>query len=249
MKIAVSGIPRGYQFPRADGNWLLAKHRAQIRSVAPEIELVEIPAHQVSDVADIEVLFAEGGNTIHYPGELDRADYEKFFTPGLGWVQLCSTGFSENITPEILAGTVTLTNSPGIHTNPIAESVVAAMLAHAKRIQQRAANQQRHAWDRLDNDELAGRTVCIIGLGRIGQRVAQLCKAFDMRVIGMNRSGRHAANVDAVFAAGALTQHLPEADYVVLAAPHTPETENLLGEAAFRAMKPSAYLINVGREK
>jgi lactate dehydrogenase-like 2-hydroxyacid dehydrogenase len=82
-------------------------------------------------VGGFEVLLAEGGNRTNYPGELDWEDYCRFFTPSLEWVQLCSTGFSDNITPQVLDGTVTLTNAPGLHTNPIAESVLAAMLDHA----------------------------------------------------------------------------------------------------------------------
>lgn len=247
MKIAVSGIPRGYQFPGADGNWLLDKHRAQILAAAPGAQLVEIPAHQVAEVADIEVLLAEGGNRVHYHGELDWEDYGKFFTPSLRWVQLCSAGFSDNLTPEIVAGTVVLTNAPGVHTRAIAESVLAAILSHAKHLPQRLANQQQHAWTTLANDELYGRTALILGLGQLGQAVAQLCKAFGMRVIGARRSRVHAPYVDELFDTGSLQHKLPEADYVVLTLPHTPATANLLDASAFRAMKPSAYLINVGR--
>ena len=111
MKIAVSSIPRGYQFPGPDGNWLLDKHRAQIFAAAPGAQLVEISAHQLAEVEGIEVLLAEGGNRVHYGGELDWEDYRRFFTPSLRWVQLCSADFSDNLTPEIVAGTVVLTNA------------------------------------------------------------------------------------------------------------------------------------------
>ena len=113
LKVAVSGIPRGYQFPGPDGNWMTDKHREQIASISSDIELIEIPAHKVDNVSGIDVVLAEGGNRVHYPGELDWEDYQKFFTPQLKWVQLCSTGFSDNITPEVLDGSVTLTNAPG----------------------------------------------------------------------------------------------------------------------------------------
>ena len=79
IRIAVSGIPRGYHFPRADGNWLEKKHKEQILSISSAIELVETPAHTVNDVEGIEVLLAEGGNRAHYSGELDWEDYQKFF--------------------------------------------------------------------------------------------------------------------------------------------------------------------------
>jgi phosphoglycerate dehydrogenase-like enzyme len=250
VRVAVSGIPRGYQFPRPDGNWLLPQHREQILAVSPEIELIELPetkVHGMKSVEDIEVLLAEGGNTTHYAGELDREDYEKFFIHGLKWVQLCSTGFSDNITPEILDGRVTLTNSPGIHTIPIAESVLAAMLEHAKRLGQRRIDQSSRVWRQIYCNDLEGSTVLLIGLGNLGKRTAKLCKAFGMRVIGTKRSMGPVENVDLVFPASDLKKHLPEADYIVVVAPLTPETEGLLGEAEFRAMKRSAYFINVGR--
>ncbi|MCP4536961.1 MAG: D-2-hydroxyacid dehydrogenase [Chloroflexi bacterium] len=197
----------------------------------------------------IQVLLAEGGNRVHYSGELDWEDYSKFFTPSLEWVQLCSTGFSDNITHQILKGTVTLTNAPGLHTVPIAESVIAAMLDHAKCFKQRKIDQKNREWNRIKNDELCGRTVLIIGLGKIGKRVAQLCKAFDMRVIGTKRRIEPVENLDTIFPVSELVKHIPQADYVVLALPHTSETENLLGEIEFRAMKGSAYFINIGRGK
>jgi len=250
IRVAVSGIPRGYQFPRPDGNWLLDKHRKQILAVSPKIELIEFPEtviHGMRSVEEIEVALTEGGNTTHYAGELDREDYEKFFTPNLKWMQLCSTGFSDNITQEILDGRVTLTNSPGIHTIPIAESVLAAMLEHAKRFSQRREDQEKRLWRQVYCNDLEGTTVLLIGLGNLGKRIARLCKAFDMRVIGTKRRPGPVENIDHVFPANELKKHLPEADYVVVVAPHTPETEGLLGEEEFTAMKKQCYFINVGR--
>jgi len=247
IRVAVSGVPRGYQFPRPDGNWLQEKHRRRILETSPDIELIEVPADRVKGDEEAEVVLAEGGNRTHYPGELDWEDYERFFTPSLRWVQLCSTGFSDNITPEILEGRVTLTNAPDLHTVPIAESVVAAMLAHAKNLKQRRLDQMAHRWAQLRNDELHGRTALLIGLGNIERRAARLCKAFDMKVIGTKRRVEPVPNVDTVFPAEELLDSLPEADYVVVAAPLTPETMHMLGEPEFKAMKRSAYFINVGR--
>lgn len=252
MKIVVSGIPRGYHFPKPDGNWLQDRHRQQIRQVSTGVELVEIPPDQVgeADLSGVEIALAEGGNRTHYPGELDWDDYQRLFCPSLRWVQLCSTGFSDNVTPEVLGGTVTLTNAPGLHTVAIAESVLAGMLAHAKLLDARRRDQQAREWRSLRCDEISGRTVLIIGLGRIGFRVAQLCRAFGMRVIGTRRSSAQLPeHTDLVFAPTDLGSYLPEADYVVVAAPLTPETEGMVGERQLAAMKSTAYLVNVGRGK
>lgn len=249
LRLAVSGIPRGYQRPRTDGNWLTDAHRASIEAAAPGVDIREIPAHAVTDAGaeGLDVLLAEGGNRTHYPGELDRADYERFFTPSLRWVQICSTGFSDNVTPQVLDGTVTLTNAPGLHTIPIAESVLAAMLDHAKRLKQRRADQRNRVWRQLANDELFGRTVLIVGLGRIGQQVAILCQTFGMRVVGTRRSPGSVEHVDEVFPPSELIDRLVTADFIVIAVPHTPETIDMLDARAFSAMKASAYLVNVGR--
>ena len=198
-------------------------------------------------VNDVEVALAEGGNYTHYAGELDRKDYEKFFTPSLRWVQLCSTGFSDNVTPEILDGSVTLTNSPGIHTIPIAESVMAAILEHAKLLGQRKVDQKERRWRQLMCEDLEGQTILLVGLGNLGKRVARLSKAFDMRVIGTKKTVESVPNVDEVFPLCQLVEHISEADYVVELAPLTPETEGLISETAFMAMKRSCYFINVGR--
>ncbi len=253
FKIVVSGIPRGYQDLRPDGNWLTEEYRERILSTSPDIELVEIPANEVhrheGRLEGVEVAFAEGGNRIHYEGELDWEDYLKLFSPSLRWVQLCCTGFRNNITPEIIDGSVTLTNSPGIHTTPITESVLAAMLHHSKRLKQRRLDQKTHTWRQLQCDELHGRTALIVGLGNIGGRVAKLCKAFGMNVLGTKRRVEPVENVDKVFPVEELAGYLPEADYLVMAVPLTPETENMVGEEEFKAMKRTAYLINIGRGK
>jgi phosphoglycerate dehydrogenase-like enzyme len=249
LQIAVSGIPRGYHFPRPDGNWLQPAHRAQIEAISPRIQLTEIPAAEVSRraMSPFEVVLAEGGNRVHYPGELDWADYQRFFTPALRWVQLCSTGFSDNITPAIEAGQVTLTNAPGLHTVPIAESVLAAMLDHAKNLRQRRQDQAAELWRQRHNDELTGRTVLIMGLGQIGSRVAQLCAAFGMRVLGCRQRLAPVPHVETVFGLSELKRYLPQADYVVVALPLTSLTERVLDAEALACLQPSAYLINVGR--
>ena len=76
VKVVVSGIPRGYQMPREDGNWLQEKHRRQIISISPDLELVEMPqgdVHKIDGMVEgFDVLLAEGGNTVHYGEELDR---------------------------------------------------------------------------------------------------------------------------------------------------------------------------------
>ncbi len=249
LLVAVSGIPRGYHYPSKDGNWLLPHHVEKIKSISEAITLIEIPADEVKNahLDGIEVVLAEGGNREHYAGELDWADYVQFFTPSLRWVQLCSTGFSDNITPQILSGEVILTNAPGLHTTPIAESVLMAMLQHAKNLPQRWEDQHEKRWRQLKNKELFQSTVLILGLGKIGKEVARLCHSFGMSVIGTKKNVEDVPYVDQVFPTHDLERYLPQADFVVLALPATQATNRIINRRSFGYMKESAYLINIGR--
>jgi phosphoglycerate dehydrogenase-like enzyme len=96
-------------------------------------------------------------------------------------------------------------------------------------------------------DELHGKTLLIIGLGRIGQRLAILAQAFGMKVVGVKRDHKVLPGVARLATPAQLLEVLPEADFVALTCPLTAETEGLIGAAALAAMRRSAYLINVAR--
>jgi phosphoglycerate dehydrogenase-like enzyme len=96
-------------------------------------------------------------------------------------------------------------------------------------------------------DELGGKTLLIVGLGQIGGRLAEIARAFEMRVVGLRRNPDAGGPADEVRAMADLKAALPEADFVTLCCPLTAETENLIDAAALGLMKPSAYLVNVAR--
>jgi phosphoglycerate dehydrogenase-like enzyme len=99
-------------------------------------------------------------------------------------------------------------------------------------------------------DQLGGKTLLVVGLGRIGSRLAQLAKAFDMRVVGIRRDvSRGGDGADAVYGHDRLHEQIAAADIVALTCPLTPETTNLIDARALSAMKPTAHLINVARGK
>ena len=128
------------------------------------------------------------------------------------------------------------------------------ILALARRLPEARDNQARRVWRGMigdltqREDELTGKTVLIIGLGRIGGRLAQLAKAFDMNVIGFRRdpaAGRGAA--DSVHTLAELPAFLPRADFVVLTCPLVPETRGVIDAKALGLMRPSAFLVNAAR--
>jgi phosphoglycerate dehydrogenase-like enzyme len=109
---------------------------------------------------------------------------------------------------------------------------------------------QKHEWRRYAPTVMRGKTVGIVGLGHIGREVARLCQAFGMKVIAPRRSAKKAGRaryVDRLLPAGQMPVLLAESDFVVICVPLTQETRKLIGEKEFKAMKPTAYIINIAR--
>lgn len=170
----------------------------------------------------------------------------------LRWIQFGSTGIDHTVFPELLASSVILTNLGGIHTIPVAEHVFAQMLALSRRLDAAMRLQMERRFDRAQiastADELSGKTIGIVGLGRIGLNIARLAGAFGMRVVGTKRNvGGPLPNVDAVYPAEELDEVLRVADYLVLVLPLTQSTRALLGGREFGLMKRGARIINVAR--
>jgi phosphoglycerate dehydrogenase-like enzyme len=150
-----------------------------------------------------------------------------------------------------------LANAYG-HETGIAEYVIGAMLALTREFSRLDGALRRGDWQSqwaVGNapppvwSELAGRTIGILGYGRIGQNVARLARAFDMRVCAVRRNVGQSVDNDLALLGGPdiVDEVLQRSDYVVISMPATPETIGWIGEAQLRLMKPSAFLINVAR--
>jgi phosphoglycerate dehydrogenase-like enzyme len=171
-------------------------------------------------------------------------------TPRLKWVQTMSAGVDRFVDTDIWNNPIILTGVSGIHATPISEFVLEFMLMFAKQAPFCFRMQQKHEWGRFMPGVLRGKTAGIVGLGSIGREVARLCKAFGMTVIATRRSARQSSRaryVDKLLPAKQLRQLLSESDYVVIATPLTKETTGLIGAEEFKAMKSTAYIINIGR--
>jgi phosphoglycerate dehydrogenase-like enzyme len=161
---------------------------------------------------------------------------------------------------------VTLTTSSGIHATPIAEYVFASILAYRWQVPmwthcQREGEWPTGRWKLYARPELRESTLGVVGYGSIGREVGRLGRAFGMRVLALRRSSARVEEgysedkigdpqgtiPDRFFAPEAMHEMLAECDYVVIALPLTPETTGVFGEAEFRAMKPTAYLVNIAR--
>jgi D-2-hydroxyacid dehydrogenase (NADP+) len=174
--------------------------------------------------------------------------------PKLAFIQSISAGVDQYSREALGAAGIRLASAQGVNERAVAEHAIALILALARQIPQGRDNQTARKWRGMISDigsredELGGKTLVIVGMGRIGSRLATLAKAFDMRVIGTKRDpSRGKGAADVVVTPDKLLGVLPEADFVALTCPLTPETEKLIDARALAAMKPSAFLINVAR--
>lgn len=176
--------------------------------------------------------------------------------PRLRFVQSISAGTDQFDRAGFAAHGVRLASAAGVNARAVAQHAMGLMLALARLIHTARDNQAGKVWRGMISniaereDELTGKTLLIVGMGRIGGTLARIAKAFEMRVIGVRRDpAAGAEGADEVHATSRLAELLARADIVVLACPLTPETENLIDAAALARMKPTAHLINVARGK
>jgi phosphoglycerate dehydrogenase-like enzyme len=213
------------------------------REAAPEAEESEEQASRAlhAALAEADVLFTLS---------LMPADLPSL-APNLRWIQLTSAGADRLLNSELLKSGIAITTASGIHAAPVGEYAVGMMVMLAKGWPALFRAQQRREWARIIPQELGGKTVAVIGMGNVGQEIARLAKALGMHVLGVRRSGASLESgdyvADEIVGPLELLAVLSRSDFVVICLPLTEETHHLIGELALRAMKPTAYLINVSR--
>jgi phosphoglycerate dehydrogenase-like enzyme len=269
--IARGSGPNGAPAAIALSPILSARYRAgdldRIREAAPGARIVTLSREGLTDepVDDVEVLLRGWLSSDAFDRLLARA-------PRLTWVHSASAGVERALTPAARERGIVITNARGVFSRPIAEYVLMMILAVSRRLPGLLELQRERTWQPLEGVELRDVTVGIVGLGSIGRAVGALATAFGCRVVAIRRraergSGSLAAGaapggdadasaegpsfgevmLERVGGPETLSQLLAESDFVVLAAPLTPETEDMIDEEALAAMKPSAWLINVAR--
>ena len=229
----------------------------QIGAAAPGARLVTVSVEGLADedLDDVEVLLRGWLSSEAFDRLLVRA-------PRLTWVHSASAGVERALTPAARERGIVITNARGVFSRPIAEYVMMMILAISRRLPQLLELQRERTWQPLEGVELRDVTLGIVGLGSIGRAVGALATAFGCRVIATRRrletgaalppveDGPHGARdltLDRVLGPDALPELLAEADFVVLAAPLTPDTVGMIDEEALARMKPGAWLINVAR--
>jgi phosphoglycerate dehydrogenase-like enzyme len=251
---------------------LSARYRSRdlerIRAAAPGARLVTVSVEGLADgpLDDVEVMLRGWLNSDAFDRLLARA-------PQLAWVHSATSGVEGALTPAAIERGVVVTNARGVFSRPIAEYVLMMILSVSRRLPQLLELQQERTWQPLEGAELRDVTVGIIGLGSIGRAVGALATAFGCRVVAVRRrpgdESRTAeapavaedasvsteasersfgeAMLDRVGGPETLPELLGESDFIVLAAPLTPETEDMINDETLAMVKPGAWLINVAR--
>ena len=173
----------------------------------------------------------------------------------LKWIHSTAAGVSQLMHPELRNSGVIVTNPSGIFSPPMAEHTMGMILALARnfpdtvRFQDAAKWAQQDLWDKPQHlSEVNGSLLLIVGYGSIGRELAKRAQAFGMRIWGVTRSGKgDTTHAERIQPASELHQALPHADYIVIAAPDTPETKHLIGAEQIARMKRGARLINISR--
>jgi phosphoglycerate dehydrogenase-like enzyme len=234
----------------------------ELQAVSPRLQIFQKACRTVDEVAAAlgdypatQILYA-----FHVPENVLE------LAPQLHWVQLHSAGADHLLDHPLMRSEVTITTTSGIHATPIAEYVFASILAYRWRVPhmthcQREGEWPSGRWDLYSRPDLRDSTLGVIGYGSIGREVGRLGRAFGMRVLALRRSAGRAEQGYTVPGTGdpegavphrfytpdGLSEMLAQCDYVVIALPMTPATEHFIGEAELRAMKPTAYLVNIAR--
>ena len=244
---------------------LSARYRSRdlelIRAAAPGTRLVTVSVEGLADgpLDDVEVMLRGWLSSDAFDRLLARA-------PRLKWVHSATSGVERALTPASRERGLIVTNARGVFSRPIAEYVLMMILAVSRRLPQLLELQRERTWQPLEGTELRDVTVGIVGLGSIGRAVGALATAFGCRVVAVRRrpdgegsgagGGPKPADderafgevmLDRVGGPETLPQLLAESDFIVLAAPLTPETEDMIDAETLAMVKPGAGLINVAR--
>jgi D-2-hydroxyacid dehydrogenase (NADP+) len=238
-------------FPTRENVVICFAHQAyQMKAVFDAMD-TGIANFQVRDSAELERRIGEADVVL--ASGMWRNDLIPLATR-LRFIQSISSGMDQYDRAALASKGIRVASGAGVNARAVAEHAMSLILAMVRRLPEARDNQTDRHWRHMigdhhqREDELGGKTLAIIGLGRIGGRLARLAKAFDMTVIGFRRDpASGAGDADEVHALTELATVLPGADFVTLTCPLTPETAKVINAGALAAMRKSAFLVNVAR--
>jgi D-2-hydroxyacid dehydrogenase (NADP+) len=167
--------------------------------------------------------------------------------PRLKFIQALTTGTELIETRPGLAPDVLITAARGFHGPQMSELAFLFMLSFARKLPAIIEDQKHRRWNRVPQRLLAGKTMVVLGVGRIAEELAKRAKVFGMRVVGVSASRAAAPGFDAIYPRDRLHEVVAQADFLIVLVPATPENHHLVDAAMLGAMKPTAVLINIAR--
>lgn len=189
---------------------------------------------------------SEADVLLTYGSDIKEKDIEQ--AEQLKWIMVMSAGIDKMPNELIQQRNILMTNVRGIHKTPMAEYALSMLLSHYKNHLAFADQQRNKVWDKaIETREIADRTLTIVGAGAIGEEVARLGQAFQMKTIAVTKSGGTRPYFDHVYQNSSLKNALEDADFVVSVLPSTKETEGYYQDDHFKWMKKSAIFLNMGR--
>lgn len=249
-------------------SYLEPEHVERIRQVSPQVNVVYEPeliasprypadhTNKITRSAEDEARWCELLRQADVLFDFDHTHHDDLpeLAPRLHWVQATSAGIGQFVRrlryAERMPNTV-FTTASGVHAQPLAEFCIMAMLMWSRNCWQMQRDQEARRWERFGATDLRGRTLGIVGVGNVGREVARMARALGMRVIGNKRTvagvDPTALDLDALYRPNELPELLRQSEYLVLIAPHTDETENLIGARELALLPQGAVLINIGR--
>ena len=163
------------------------------------------------------------------------------------WAHTEDAGTDDRFYDAMRAKGALVSHSPGTNAPEVAEFAVGFVLWSAKHFGELSARQRQHRWQEARLESLGDKTALVIGLGAIGSRIVAMLTGFGMRILGIRQSTQPVVGVEQQGTLADLHRFLPEADFVILATPATPQTRGLIGADELARMKSSATLINIAR--
>jgi phosphoglycerate dehydrogenase-like enzyme len=216
----------------------------------PQLAMLhEIPHAAGESMAAFEKAAPEAEVILHWSGSGDLLRSVFLAAPKVRWVHSRAAGLDKSLFPELVESSVPLTNGTGVFSQSLGEFALAAVLFFAKDFHRMLRNQAAERWEQFDVEEIAHQTAGIVGYGDIGRAVARRLHAMGMKVLALKRHTPESQDpfIAEFYRPDQMAAMLGRSDYVIVAAPLTPETRHMVSDAQFAAMKPNAVILNVGR--
>ncbi len=172
----------------------------------------------------------------------------KKIAPNLKWIHCVSAGVEHLLPMDWMYDGLVLTNSSGAHTKKAGEYGLMSILMLQNHMSKIITNQKNKSFVSLFSNPVAGKTVVLVGTGNLGASMAKLVAPLGVNIIGVNKRGKMTEGCSKVIPIDKIDTVLPDADFLYLAVPETPETKNLISKERLNMLKPSCGIVNIGRQ-